>query len=212
MSQASIQAIYDQIDSLPPLPATVTRVLTTTADPESSAHDLVRVILPDQTMCGTILKIANSATLGIPKEVKTIERALMVLGFDEIKNIIIGKAIFASFPKLSKESIQGVGVFWEHAYSCGLMSRIISERCRLSPSELFISGLIHDIGKLVMLMAFPTSYPILEEQSLSSHFLAMGPEMEQYAPPLQPEILGLWFETLQKTREKDQELLTLLRA
>ena len=295
MSKPSIQVIYEQIDSLPPLPATVTRVLTTTSDPESSARDLMQVILPDQTMCGTILKIANSAALGIPKEVKTIERALMVLGFDEIKNIIIGKAIFASFPKLSKDSIQGVGVFWEHAYTCGLMSRIIGEHYRLSPSELFICGLIHDIGKLVMLMAFPTSYPILEEHSLSSHFLAMGSEMEQYgtrhddvglelakrwslpeqlacaigyhhkpdaAPAfkefpmivqvadilslmyccseiteakdvenifddflpgtrdlwsknglsLQPELLGLWFETLQTTREKDQELLTLLRA
>lgn len=295
MSQTPIQAIYDQIDALPPLPATVTHVLATTADPESSAHDLMQVILPDQTMCATILKIANSAALGIPKEVTTIERALMVLGFDEIKNIIIGKAIFASFPKLSKESIQGVGVFWEHAFTCGLMSRIIGEHYRLSPGELFISGLTHDIGKLVMLMAFPNNYPILEEHSLSSHFLAMGSEMEQYgtrhddvglelakrwslpeqlasaigyhhkpaaAPsfkkypmivqvadilslmyccseiekakdvenifddflpgtrefwnknglPLQPETLGLWFETLQETREKDQELLTLLSA
>lgn len=295
MSNQSIQAIYDQIDSLPPLPATVTRVLTTTADPESSAHDLMQVILPDQTMCATILKIANSAALGIPKEITTIERALMVLGFDEIKNIIIGKAIFASFPKLTTASIQGVGVFWEHAYTCGLMSRIIGEHYRFSPSELFISGLIHDIGKLVMFMAFPNSYPILDEHSLSSHFLAMGSEVEQYgishddvglelarrwalpeqlacaigyhhkpdaAPhfkkypmivqvadilslmyccseieeakdvenifddflpgtrefwkknglPLHTKSLGLWFESLQETRAKDQELLTLLSA
>jgi len=295
MSQLPIQAIHDQIDTLPPLPATVTRVLAITASPESSANDLMQVILPDQTMCATILKIANSAAFGIPKEVKTIERALMVLGFDEIKNIIIGKAIFSSFPKLDKESIQGVGVFWEHAFTCGLMSKIIGEHYKLSPSEFFISGLIHDIGKLVMFMAYPTSYLILEEHSLSSHFQAMGAEFEQYgtrhddvglelarrwALPEQlasaigyhhkpseatnykqhpmivqvadilsliycyseiteasdvqhifanflpgtrelweenglvllPETLGLWFEMLMENREKDQDILTLLRA
>lgn len=295
MSQLPIQAIHDQIESIPALPATVSHVLAITADPESSANDLMQVILPDQTMCATILKVANSAAFGIPKEVNTIERALMVLGFDEVKNIIIGKAIFASFPKLNKESIQGVGVFWEHAFTCGLMSKIIGEHYKLSPSELFISGLIHDIGKLVMLMASPTNYPILEEHSLASHFQAMGSELERYgarhddiglelarrwslpeqlasaigyhhkpnqAPHfkqhpmivqvadilsliyccseitdpadiqhifddflpgtielwknngllLVPETLGVWFETLQETREKEQDILTLLRA
>ena len=295
MSQSSIQVIHDQIDALPTLPATVTRVLAITSDPESSAQDLMQAILPDQTMCATILKIANSAAFGIPKEVNTIERALMVLGFDEIKNIIIGKAIFSSFPKLNKESIRGVGVFWEHAFTCGLTSKIIAEHYSLSPSDLFMSGLIHDIGKLVMLMAFPNSYPILEEHSLANHFHAMGTEIEQYgtrhddvglelarrwslpeqlacaigyhhkpdAAPhckqhpmivqvadtlsliyccseiteagdvqnifsqflpgtielwkengliLHPESLGRWFETLQKTREQDQPILTLLSS
>lgn len=180
MSQSSIQAIHDQIDTIPALPAIVTRVLAITANPESSANDLMKAILPDQTMCATILKFANSAAFGIPKEVSTIERAIMILGFEEVKNIIIGKAIFASFPKLSKESTKGVGVFWEHAFTCGLTCKIIAEHYKLPPSEFFICGLIHDIGKLVMLMAFPSSYPILEEHSLANHFHAMGTEIEQY--------------------------------
>lgn len=180
MSQPPIQKILDQIDLLPALPATVTRVLATTSDPESSARDLMQVILPDQTMCAAILKVANSAAFGLPHEVNTLERALMVLGFDEVKNIIISKAIFASFPKMDNVSIQGVGVFWEHAFTCGLMSRIIGQHYKLSPSELFICGLIHDIGKLVMLMAFPGSYPILQEHSLSSHFSVINTERELY--------------------------------
>ncbi|BHH81739.1 HDOD domain-containing protein [Desulforhopalus sp. 52FAK] len=172
--------INDQIDNIPPLPATVTHVLGVTSNPESSANDLMQVILPDQTMCATVLKLANSVAFGQPKQVHTIERALMVLGFDEIKNIIIGKAVFSSFPKISRGTTQSVGVFWEHAFTCGLTAKIIAEHYKLSPSELFISGLIHDIGKLVMLMAFPKSYPILDEHSLASHFQAMGTEIEEY--------------------------------
>ena len=295
MSQTPIQKILDQIDILPALPATVTRVLATTSDPESSARDLMQAILPDQTMCAEILKIANSAAFGLPHQVNTLERALMVLGFDEVKNIIISKAIFASFPKMDKISIQGIGVFWEHAFTCGLMSKIIGQHYRLSPSELFICGLIHDIGKLVMLMAFPSSYPILQEHSLSSHFSVISTERELYgtshdhiglelarrwalpeqiayaigfhhvpetAPAhrqhplivqiadllsmiycctdisepedvqkaifdflpetrnlwqknglsLGPNTLGIWFETLQQTRENEHQLLTVLNA
>lgn len=140
----------------------------------------MEAVLPDQTMCGSILKLANSVAFGQPKQVHTIERALMVLGFDEIKNIIIGKAVFSSFPQLHREAVHNIGVFWEHAFTCGLTAKIIGEHYNLSPSELFISGLIHDIGKLVMFMAFPSSYPILHEHSLANHFQVMGSELAEY--------------------------------
>jgi HD-like signal output (HDOD) protein len=90
---------------------------------------------------------------------------VVVLGFEEIRNIVIGKAIFSSFPKLSKENRNTISLFWEHAFTCGMAAKIIGEDLRLPPSELFIAGLIHDIGKLPMLMAFPNDYPILRELS-----------------------------------------------
>lgn len=180
MSEAKHDIVYSKIDDLPPLPSTVTRVLSITAAPESSADDLMQAITPDQTMCATILKVANSAAFGIPGKVSTMERAVMVLGFDEVKNIVIGKAIFSSFPQLNKTTIQGVGVFWEHAFTCGITAKIIGEYYRLSPSELFVCGLIHDIGKLVLLMAYPNEYPLLQEHSPANHFHSMGSEATQY--------------------------------
>ena len=153
------------MESLPALPAIVAKVMAVTANPESSANDLMQVILTDQTMCSTILKVANSAFFGIPRGVSTMERAVVVLGHEEIRNIVIGKAIFSSFPKLSKENKNTVSLFWEHAFTCGLAAKIMGDHLHLPPSELFIAGLIHDIGKLVMLMAFPDDYPILQELS-----------------------------------------------
>jgi HD-like signal output (HDOD) protein len=165
MTHPNLTAINSQINSLPALPATVAKVMAVTANPESSANDLMQVVLPDQTMCSTILKVANSALFGIPRGVSTIERAVVVLGHEEIRNIVIGKAIFSSFPKLSQENKNTVSLFWEHAFTCGLAAKIIGDHLNLPPSEFFIAGLIHDIGKLVMLMAFPTDYPILQELS-----------------------------------------------
>lgn len=169
MTHPNHLAINSQIESFPTLPKTVTKVMAVTADPESSAEDLMEVILPDQTMCATILKVANSAFFGIPREVSTIERAVMVLGFEEVRNIVIGKAIFASMPKLSKEYRDTVVLFWEHAFTCGLAAKIIGEHLKISPSELFIAGLIHDIGKVAMLVTFPGEYSILRELSHPDH-------------------------------------------
>ncbi|TKB24870.1 HDOD domain-containing protein [Desulfopila sp. IMCC35006] len=163
MTHPDLAAIDSQINSLPALPTIVTQVIEVTADPESSASDLMQVILPDQTMCSTILKVANSAFFGIPRGVSTIDRAVVVLGHEEIKNIVIGKAIFSSFPTLSSDNKNTISLFWEHAFTCGLAAKIIGEQLRLPASELFIAGLIHDIGKLAMLMAFPNKYPILRE-------------------------------------------------
>ena len=167
MTDHSLACINAKIESFPALPAIVTKVLAVTADPESSANDLMQVILPDQAMCAAILKVANSAFFGIPREVSTIERAVVVLGQEEIKNIVIGKAIFASFPKMTRETRQKVGLFWEHPFTCGLAAKLIGEDLHISPSELFIAGLIHDIGKLAMFLSFPERYPILQE--LSNH-------------------------------------------
>ncbi len=181
MTDQSLNSINARIESFPALPAIVTEIMTVTANPECCANDLMRVILPDQTMCATILKVANSAFFGIPREVGTIERAVVVLGYEEIKNIVIGKAIFSSFPKMTKETRNRVGLFWEHTFTCGLAAKIIGEHLHLSPSELFIAGLIHDIGKLAMFITFPDTYPILQELANHPLFNDISEERKKFA-------------------------------
>ena len=150
--------IFNQVDSLPSLPATVSKVMTVTADPESSADDLVHAILPDQAMCATILKIANSAFFGIPHNVATMEKAVNVLGFNEVHNIILGKAVFNSFKKINAQNRHAINNFWYHSFACGLAAKILAGDLGLSASTLFIAGLIHDIGKLAFFIATPDEY------------------------------------------------------
>jgi HD-like signal output (HDOD) protein len=90
-------SIDKQLERLPPLPITVTWVLRVTANPESSANDLMKAILPDQTMCVTVLRVANSALYGRPKKVASLEKAIVVLGFDEVRSIVLGKAVLTTF-------------------------------------------------------------------------------------------------------------------
>ncbi len=172
MSQENLDAIYRQIDEFPSLPTVVSRVLQVTSDAESSANQLMQAILPDQSMCATILKIANSAFFGLPRKVSTLEKAVMVLGFNEIRNIVLGKSVFNSFKQLNGDNKKNIEQFWSHSFSCGLAAKILAERVNLPSSELFIAGLIHDIGKLAMLISFPNLYSslmkITNENPLSS--------------------------------------------
>lgn len=163
MQDQKISKLFSQVDDLPSLPATVSRVLSVTTDPESSAQDLVNAILPDQAMCATILKIANSAFFGMPREVATINKAVTVLGFNEIHNIVLGKAVFSSFQKINLENKKILDHFWSHSFTCGLAAKILAQDLKCSSSELFIAGLIHDIGQLVFFIAISDDYlPILE--------------------------------------------------
>jgi HD-like signal output (HDOD) protein len=181
MTDSKLSAIIRQVDNLPALPATVSKVMAVTGAAESSAADLMRAILPDQSMCTTILKIANSAFFGQARQVATIEKAIVVLGFDEVRNIILGKAVFTSFQKLQRQTKQKTDLFWEHSFTCGLAAKIIADDLGFSPSEMFIAGLIHDIGKLAMLMTFPQDYTLLFELSEPYQFRSVLQEHAKFS-------------------------------
>ncbi|MDR3630619.1 MAG: HDOD domain-containing protein [Desulfocapsaceae bacterium] len=146
------------IDSLPPLPLTVANVIKVSTNPESSADDLVKAILPDQTMCAAILKIANSVLYGQSGKIGSLRTAIVVLGFQEVQSIVMGKAAISTFRQSLKENKADINKFWEHAFGCGLAAKIIAENLGFAAGEFFIAGLLHDIGKLVLFLALPDLY------------------------------------------------------
>ncbi len=195
MSKSNISAVLKQIETFPSLPAIVSRVMTITANPESSASEMMEAILPDPSMSATILKIANSAFFGLPREVGTIEKAVMVLGFDEIKNIVLGKAVFNSFKQFKDKNKKSIDDFWAHSFTCGLAAKILAERIDLSPSEMFTAGLIHDIGKLAMLITFPCNYVHLLNMDNDSRFTSYEQEQELFSichDKVAHQILNRW--------------------
>ncbi|MBU1564531.1 MAG: HDOD domain-containing protein [Proteobacteria bacterium] len=158
MNQQKPIPIEQQIESLPPLPITVANVLAVTNNPESSANDLVKAILPDQTMCIAVLKIANSVLYGQPKKVSSLETAVIQLGFNEVQNIVLAKAAVQAFQPIFKTHEEDLYAFWDHAFTCGLAARIVGEHINLPSGQFFVAGLLHDVGKLAMLLAFGKKY------------------------------------------------------
>lgn len=158
MTEIKAELIRQQIDSFPILPATVSRIMQVTACQESCADDLMRAILPDHSLCVTVLKLANSVLFGRPHRVDSLLSAIMVLGFNEVRSIALIKAMGNSFRELNLLNTAPVEQFWEHSFLTAMAAQHIAQHLRFAPCTFFMAGLIHDIGKLVMLLTFGDDY------------------------------------------------------
>jgi len=150
--------IKKHIDSFPVLPVSVARLIKVTNDPESSAQDVMKVILPDQSLCLTVLKIANSVLFGRPKKVDSIKVAVSVLGFNEVQKIAVTKSLINSFSKLAQKHNTFIDKHWTHSFVCGTIAKVIADDLHFTSGSMFMGGLIHDIGKLIMLETFSDDY------------------------------------------------------
>lgn len=151
------QELITNLGDLPPLPQVAAQVLRIAADPDASTDELQRVISTDQALASQILKIANSAMFGMMREVKTLTQAIMTLGFSTIKSVVIA----SSAKNLYNRGSSGLQerLMWEHALVTGLAGRAYGKQLRLARTEeVFLAGLMHDIGKSVMGIKFPDRY------------------------------------------------------
>ncbi len=158
MITKKVSAIISRVDRFPPLPAVAERVLEITADPESSSRELMEVVNADQSLTVMVLKMANSPFFGLSRNVDSLDHALTLLGFTEIRNMVLGRAIFGSFKNVGRNGMLEMRQFWRHSFVCGLAARIIGAELEWHAHDFFLAGLIHDIGKLVLVMTFPDGF------------------------------------------------------
>ena len=150
MGKKTVSAIVEKIEAMPSLPTVTFQVMEITADPKSSANDLVEIISPDVSLTAKILKIANSPLYGLTREISSLQHALTVLGFKEIRNLVISTVAIENFKDIEQDGKFDIKGFWKHSFCCGLAAKIIATSFMNKGNELFVAGLLHDIGKLVI--------------------------------------------------------------
>jgi putative nucleotidyltransferase with HDIG domain len=158
MQPTRSELIKQHIDSFPVLPATVTRLIRVTSDPECSVQDVVETLHSDQSLCLTVLKIANSVLFGRPRKIDSIKMAVVALGFNEVQRIALAKALVNSFSKIAGHHKPAIDRFWQHSFVCAMAAGNIARELRMNPDAAFMGGLLHDIGKLIMLQTFADDY------------------------------------------------------
>ena len=167
MSTDVIKArIMTVMRNLPPLPEVTRQLMSVLGNDNASANDVAKVLSSDQALAGKVLKLVNSSFYGVPKEVTTISRAVVILGFTGIRNLALG---FGSVEALQKmNSGMDMNEFWSHALANGAACQALVPYVnrRMDPEEAFIAGLMHDIGAYVLATAVPDIYrPILEKRN-----------------------------------------------
>lgn len=142
--------LIDDTLELASLPAVVLRALELLNAPDSSAADIGQVISEDPALSVRLLRIVNSSFYGFPSRIETISRAITIVGTLEITDLVLGSSAVEAFAGLPNELID-MHQFWEHSLYAGVVARVLARHHRAPNTErFFVSGLLHDIGSLVL--------------------------------------------------------------
>lgn len=154
-----LKRVTERIIGLPSLPTLITQLLSVIGDPASSARDVSKLISTDQALTAKILKVANSAFYGFPRKIATIEFAVVILGYETVKNLALSVAVLKRFNRGNDHPLFDRQQFWEHAIGCGVAGRMLArKRDRKLEGEAFVAGVLHDIGKLILIEYFPGEF------------------------------------------------------
>lgn len=151
------------IIQLPALPSLAMEVVEMVDNPKTSASQLGRVISSDQALTGKVLKIANSPFYGFPKKISTVDFAIIILGFDALKEIVISISLISSLQKKGDKYFSAK-MFWDHSISSGVIARRLARDLGYRVSgEVFVGGLLHDMGISVLSRYFESEYKRIVE-------------------------------------------------
>ena len=146
----------DEIEDFPTIPTSLARILEVAEDPHADFGKMVRVLEIDPTLTAKVLKVANSAMYGCRKTVSNIERAVALLGFDEVRNIALGLSVFDSLYRKVRGAYFQRQRLWRHSYSAAYLTRYLAERYTPGQASMgFVAGLLHDLGKVLLDRFFP---------------------------------------------------------
>lgn len=139
------------VNDLPAMPWVVSRVISLTADPDSSVNELNEVICQDQSLTAEVLRLSNSAFYGYSRRIATVKDAIGILGFNAIRNIVLAAHTYNIMKKEVKGYQIAPGDIWRHSMVCAMAARTIAKRVGYQASDrAFIAGLLHDIGKVIL--------------------------------------------------------------
>ncbi len=147
-----LSRLVERIEELPTLPQVALNIIRTVENPNSSARDIEKVLSADPALAAKILKLVNSAFFGFHQKISSLGHAIVILGFNLVKNMAVSLSVI---DLLKKGATTGhpdfpVEEFWKHSVATATVARAMSRDAALEPELAFVGGLLHDVGKLVV--------------------------------------------------------------
>ncbi|MBL0713596.1 MAG: HDOD domain-containing protein [Desulfosarcina sp.] len=160
LSHAGLKKVVARIDALPSMPSICMEVMEEVQSPEASIRNVAAIIARDLGMAAKILQMVNSAFFGLCRRVTDVRDAVMLLGLDAIKALVLSVNVFASF-KREKLTFVDFEDLWRHSLTTGGYAKYIMRAASRSRAEIntaFVAGMLHDIGKLILAVNFSEAY------------------------------------------------------
>jgi putative nucleotidyltransferase with HDIG domain len=146
-----LKRISESLLNLPTLPTVHARLLEVVDHPKATAAMLASLIAEDQSLTARLIKMCNSSYYGLSTEVNSIERAIVILGFDAVREMSLGISVISQFDSELGSGSLDLSQFWRHSSSTAVIAKYLSkEVLGKEGKEAFLGGLLHDIGKLIL--------------------------------------------------------------
>ena len=168
------------VEKMPAFPKSVQQVVQLTSDINASEKDIVRVIECDPVMTVKILKAINSPFYGLPQKITSVQKAVVHIGMNTIKNLALGVAAMGMLNAHNKANFNSAN-FLLHSLTTAAISKILAERIGLSSSQCsdcFVAGLLHDFGKVVFAEFIADEFRLALEKSKQQQLSLHQTELE----------------------------------
>ena len=161
--EVSMAETVGAIESLPPFPATYAEIMKLARDGSSSSREIARKIQLDPSLLATVFKLANSSYFGFRNRVDSLDLAVTLLGVEGIANLVLSAQTFDALGNTDGQGGLDLQSFWRHAVGTAFVARTLAARLNVAEESAFLSGMLHDLGKVVLDRFFADRYkPVLE--------------------------------------------------
>lgn len=152
MDVRKVRERIENVTALPTIPKVLNKLLAVIENPRVSLNEISNFIAGDPALTTKVLRMVNSPVYGFPGRISSVNQAVILLGLTVVKGLLLGVSVF----DLMQKTMVGL---WEHSIGCAIFSRIIAvKKGHKEPDELSVDGLLHDIGKVFLVLQFPEQY------------------------------------------------------
>jgi len=174
----------ERIEMLPTVPDVIKRLAVIIGNPKISLSEISSFISSDPALTSRILKMVNSAIFGFPGRISSVTHAVTLLGFNVIKGLLMGVTVL----DLMETVMIGLR---EHSIGCAIAARTIAGLKGLKNTEdVSVAGLLHDLGKVILLLQFPQDYKMVMETTEKKRMLIFDAEKAHFSET--HAAVGLW--------------------
>jgi putative nucleotidyltransferase with HDIG domain len=182
--------LFEEETRIPSPPEVFYRFKEAVDDPDTSFEELGEIISSDLGLTARLLKIVNSPFYGFSNQVETISHAISIIGSSQLNDLVLSTCIIDRFKNTAQKALD-MQLFWEHSIACGLTSKIIANHLSLvNPNSIFVAGLLHDIGRLVICLNTPAAFSEIFLRAQNSQVPVEGRSEAKSLLQAENEILG----------------------
>ena len=195
----SIKLQIDDITNLPTLPSVVKFVTSMVEQEDASAQEIGNIISRDQVLSAKLLRMVNSPFYGFPGRISSVTHALVLLGFNVVKGLVLGTAVFDNMG-------HGTQGLWKHSLGTAVIARKIAKHVGMNDAEeIMVGGLLHDLGKVVLSFIAPGEYEMAVHLAEENHIHIGEAELKVFG--VNHAQVGLWVAEQWHLPERLQDIL-----